>query len=356
MSETTVVVLGAGCSVKYGYPLAKEFVPALESFRASLGVDAEKLKNCIGETIQLLRDANAQTVDELVFRLHTRALDRSSQSSMQAYMHRLRQISNAKLATAALFLSLEQQAKAQPLEGYQRMILRMLPGSDPLQKRFRETRFRLMTFNYDRLFELELLRLFGVDSNTQLLYGDDILNAGLNHCLGESMGFREDRFCFLKLHGSIGMRVREEYGQTRYYAYIDGERPGQVIDISDERFFANASQPLPQDRDPEPLIVFPVEKEFVRSGSENRLAFRDYIKTVWKQAERIMESAAEIWFIGYSFAMMDRPAVVKLLSHAGRCKRVIIQNRPGEAQRICKALAMEHPELTLRFVPYEQEF
>jgi len=137
---------------------------------------------------------------------------------------------------------------------------------------------------------------------------------------------------------------------------LDGAKPGERIELNDDRFFAKSANPLPQDRDPEPLIVFPFEKNFVRSGSPNQLAFREYITAVWQQAERVLEPASEIWFIGYSFAMMDRTAVIALLARARQCKRLVIQNRPGEAQQICRMLAVEHPELRNMLEPYGCDF
>ena len=356
MSGTTVFILGAGCSVKYGYPLAAGFVAAFESFSRSLGDDAQKLKRAVDETVTLMRQANVQTIDELVFRIHNRALDNSKHQSMQAYGIRRQRILKAKIATAALFLSLEQRAKNETLDSYQRLILKMFPGSGDWQQRFRDARCHLLTFNYDRLFEMALLRMFGIDSDTQLLYGESILNSGLNHCMGDSMGFTDDRFCFLKLHGSVGMRIHEEDGRPCYYPYLDGRKPGEKIELNDARFFEKSANPLPQDRDPEPLIVFPFEKDFVRSDSPNQLAFREYVTAVWQQAERVVASASEIWFIGYSFAMMDRSAVIALLAHAKQCQRLVVQNRPGEAERICSLLSVEHPELVIPLVPYGGEF
>ncbi len=239
---------------------------------------------------------------------------------------------------------------------YQRLILKIFPGSGEWQQRFRGTRCHLLTFNYDRLFEMALLRMFGIDAETHLLYGEDILNSGLHHCMGDSMGFKDGRFCFLKLHGSVGMRIHEEYGQPRYYPYLDGAKPGEKLELNDERFLARSANQLPQDLDPKPLIVFPFEKDFVRSGAHNQLAFREYIATVWLQAERVVESATEIWFIGYSFAMMDRTTVLGLLARAKQCERLVVQNLPGEAEKICQILSVEHPELVVPLVPYGCEF
>jgi hypothetical protein len=356
MRETTVFFLGAGCSVKYGYPLAAGLAPAFESFRQSLGDDARKLKQAVDETVALMRQSNVQTVDELVFRIHNGVLDDPKHQSTHAYGVRLQRILKAKIATAALFLALEQCAKSANLDNYQHLILKMFPGSGGWQQRLRNTKCCLLTFNYDRLFEMALLRMFNIDADTQLLYGESILNSGLNHCMGEGIGFKDNCFCYLKLHGSIGMRIHEEYGQPRYYPYLDGAKPGETIELNDGRFFGRSANPLPQDRDPEPLLVFPFEKDFVRSGSPNRLAFREYISAIWQHAERVVALVSEIWFIGYSFAMMDRGAVVDLLTHAKRCKRLVVQNRPGEAEQICRTLSVEQPELGMTLEPYGCEF
>jgi hypothetical protein len=356
MSDNTVYILGAGCSVKYGYPLATNFVSAFESFGRSLGDDGEMLKRAVDETLELMRKANARTVDELVFRIHNGALDEPKHQSTQSFGVRVRRILKAKIATAALFLELEQRANTETLDSYQNLILKMFPGSGDWRHRFRSARCHLLTFNYDRLFEMALLKMFRIDADTQLLYGEDILNSGLHDSMGDSMGFKDDRFCFLKLHGSIGMRIHEEYGAPCYYPYMDGAKPGEKTDLNDDRFFAKSANPNPQDRDPEPLIVFPFEKDFVRSGSQNRLAFRNYINAVWQQAERVVEAATEIWFIGYSFAMMDRTAVVALLAHAKQCRRIVIQNRPGEAEKICQMLSVEQPDIHIPIEPYGCDF
>ena len=72
MSDTTVHVLGAGCSVRYGYPLASGFVPELESFSHSLGDDAQQLKRCVDETVTLMRQESVQTIDDQIGRASCR--------------------------------------------------------------------------------------------------------------------------------------------------------------------------------------------------------------------------------------------------------------------------------------------
>jgi hypothetical protein len=159
----------------------------------------------------------------------------------------------------------------------------------------------------------------------------------------------------LKLHGSLGMRVHAWHGKPRYFPYFDGTFPGEKIEINDQRFLAKAGSALPEDRDPEPLIVFPFEKDFVREGFSNHLVFRDYVDAVWRRAERIVESAEEIWFIGYSFAVMDRTALTGLLNKATACKRIVIQNRKGETNRICQMLSLEL-KIKIPLEPYDCDF
>lgn len=343
MKDTIVYVLGAGCSANYGYPLATGFIPALETFSREFLTDVpdrQRLKQCVDQTVALMRHASVQTIDALIDRIHKQLLDDCRHSDLQASGIRLQRVRSVKIATVALFLWLERVAKSKPLDGYERLLLELFPGSDPLHQRLKRSNYRVLTFNYDRLFEMALLRLFKHDG-TQLLYGESILNSGLNNGLGEGLGFATESFCFLKLHGSAGMRVREEYGEPRSYPYLDGRVPGEDIEINDDRFFGRLGNP-PNDRDPEPLIIFPVEKYFVRSNPSNRLPFREYITGVWKQAEAIVASATELRFIGYSFHPMDFESANRLLESAKLCRRIVLQNRPDEAERIRDTLRNKH--------------
>jgi hypothetical protein len=93
----------------------------------------------------------------------------------------------------------------------------------------------------------------------------------------------------------------------------------------------------------------------VRSGRENLLPFWVYIESVWKRAEQVVSSAKEIRFIGYSFHEMDHLSVIGLLKQAGRCQKIVIQNRPGEAEQICNRLQVEHG-IRIPLVPYACDF
>jgi hypothetical protein len=189
MKDTTVYVLGAGCSANYGYPLATGFIPALETFSREFlndTPDRQKLKRCVDGTVALMRQAGVQTIDSLTDRIHKGLLHDSRHSNTQANGTRNLRVRSAKIATTALFLWLEREAKSKPLDGYERFLLELFPGTGPLRMRLRNSNCHVLTFNYDRLFEMALLRSFGHDE-TQLLYGESVLNSGLNNVLGEGL-------------------------------------------------------------------------------------------------------------------------------------------------------------------------
>src|SRR5438445_10017489 len=97
--------------------------------------------------------------------------------------------------------------------------------------------------------------------------------------------FEPNRFCFLKLHGSVGMTAREEYGEPCHYHDCQGptlDAPGR--ELVDDDFFPRLGK-RPDDQKAEPLIVFPNEKEYVHTSAKNGFPYREYITKVWDQAE-----------------------------------------------------------------------
>jgi hypothetical protein len=76
---------------------------------------------------------------------------------------------------------------------------------------------------------------------------------------------------------------------------------------------------------------------------------------VWQQAEHVIDSATEIRFIGYSFHPMDHGAVIGLLKKTQSCSKLVIQNRPGEAELICRTLQVDHG-IEIPLEPYGCDF
>jgi hypothetical protein len=350
--KNKVYILGAGCSAGYGYPVAKEVVPQLEIYGQSLGGGATKLKQCIADTVELMRQQNVKTVDDLTVRLHTGAFDKLS-GLPQASLHREERIWHAKLAMTALLLSREEKAWQSGLDGYHDLLLELCPGPGNWEQRFRRSSCSVLTFNNDRLFEMAFLRRNGPDLYGKLLYGQFWLNSGFSDIFNSEIKFADGGFCFLKLHGCVGRIVDSEEVEPCYRPIYGDIQPGERVDINDSKFFPTTNT-VSRFRI-HPLMVFPYEKQHIQSG-ERHAIYKRYITTIWGKAEELVKEADEIWVIGYSFHAMDRHSLMNLLSKATKCTRVIVQNINGEADRICKEMRLKHPELNLNWESFDKAF
>ena len=67
MKSKKAYILGAGCSVCNGYPLAKDFLDALKQYQAALErrTNCEGLKQCLINTVSLLEKRGAPTIDRI---------------------------------------------------------------------------------------------------------------------------------------------------------------------------------------------------------------------------------------------------------------------------------------------------
>ncbi len=339
----TVYILGAGCSAGQppagpGFPLACEFAPSLDEFSHKMlaGGDCGRLKSRVDETVKLLHQEKVQTLDTLVARL---AAEARNWSTAPTERNRLdRQVRDAKIATTALFLHLETKAKEAGLPRHDNFLSELFGNFVNWAEASQKSRCHVLSFNYDRLFEMAFLSRFKPDTGQYPLYGKRLLNSGLDFVTGTSISFDVNRFSLLKLRGSAGIRVTNAAGNSDpcIYTYYDGQPGGDGNPINDERFFPQIPNRDPHEGDPEPLIVFPHEKPFVAPGIPTRLPCRNYIPAVWERAGRLVAEATTIWAIGYSFAPIDRDDVVALLRQARRCKTLVVQNRPEAVEAICR--------------------
>ncbi|MGO8837544.1 MAG: hypothetical protein ACLQAH_05165 [Limisphaerales bacterium] len=355
MNGTKVYLLGAGCSCDYGYPLGDEFLARLESFGQSLtGEESKGIRQCVMNTVELLKAKAIPTLDELVARIENGVFDKGSWPSVDVHRERDRRIFEAKLATSALFFSLEPTACKQGLQGYTQLLREIFPGHNNWSTKLKNTNCRVLTFNYDRLFEIEFVNVLQPDTGQFFLYGPSILNSGLSLMRNQVIIFESDRFCYLKLHGSIGMMARDEYGKPYHYVTNQLPTPDEMkIPLIDNDFFRKGSKD-PNEQTSERLIVFPNEKDRVRSNSHNRFPYREYIVRVWEQAARVVADASEIWIVGYSFSPIDRPSVIQLLSAAKNCEKIVVQN--PDAHSICQMLKLKYPELKVPIEAYVSRF
>jgi hypothetical protein len=328
-----VYLLGAGCSAPYGYPLAKEIVSHLDALGKTLGPKAGRLKACIEETVTIMRKHNVRTVDDLSFRLHHNSFEATTGSPIEDERRREGQIRAAKIATAALLLSKETSARKTGLTGYHDLLLETCPHSGGWETKLLSSNCRVLTFNYDRLFETALLSLVGPDLARKGVY-EYLLNSGFSP-FGDEISFKAEGFCFLKLHGSAGAQVKFRGTEAHYHPIIGGCALATEIELTDDLMFSPEERGMVRS---EPLIVFPHEKHHVQSGGRH-LVYERYLSAVWNKAKEMVGEAHEIHVIGYSFATMDRAPVIDLLSGASNCQRVVIQNIDGEADRLCRLLS-----------------
>jgi hypothetical protein len=351
-----VYILGAGCSYheQHGYPLAKQFVAELNSYIGKIEgiVECQRIKKAVEDTVKLFTQGqsgsnHASTIDQLINLILNKRCDdqlKFLNEGSSVHIAGLRQeaVRKAKIATAACFFEKEKVARQHQIDKYkefiQRKVLNETGVSTSCHARLQKSSARVLSFNYDRLFELAFFASFAdVSINQFYAYSDGILNSGLT-VFGNGMEIQKDKFCFLKLHGTIGMQCTEDaFGQEILQI-------GNVIDwkeekITDELFFPATQKPHFSKA---PLIVFPYEKDFIVSGKQNALPFRDYINAVWSHATYVLQEASEIWVIGYSFDPTDCNYLVERIQQAKKCERIVIQNLPAECERIESLLKIDY--------------
>jgi hypothetical protein len=214
-NQTTLIILGAGCSLNR-YPLAKDMLTHLKDFGANLAEDASRLRKLVNQTVNLFerlraKGTMAQTLDDLARLVHNGQLADNGVGTNRLQNNRL--VEEAKVSVAALFLSNEAEAMRDGLAGYRSLMNRIFSsqfGTD-CRAALRKTPFRVLTFNYDRLFELAFRQYFPY-VGTDAFYGPTVLNSGLSHVLPQQVEVDLKRFSFLKLHGSVGLYSYEEAG------------------------------------------------------------------------------------------------------------------------------------------------
>jgi hypothetical protein len=350
----SVYILGAGCSAKY-YPLAKDFRQELSKYADDLSKrpNCDQLKGCVSKTVTLMEQYASPTVDRLILQIMEDVAKRRKSLSTPFGVHRPEhtqletmeddQILDAKIATAAFFLEREGAVK-DGLQSY-RNLLNIIFGGEHGRSALRSTPHRVLSFNYDRLFEIAFGQYFGLDPFG--CYGKELLNAGFEY--DQSYVLEDfDRFCFLKFHGTAGTFVYEHHGQPRFWHIPAGRT------INDTLFWS-PSQPKN-----EPLIVFPYEKDRA-ADSKTSFPFDPYVRAIWQKqgyAERLVQEAQQIRVIGYSFDPNDRKAMMQLLRQSD-CP-IIVQNKSqDDAEQICKELRFDYPgdeAFTRSLEPFGKEF
>jgi hypothetical protein len=338
--ESRVFILGAGCSVECGYPPGTGLKAALKEFLHPIFGNYPRIEQSVTDTIKLLEELpEIETLDQLASYCDesvdewTRKQGGIIEDEAE-FGRRMRwaakHIQHAKIATSAMFLAREEAARRTGLPRHKQFIAEILGGGGaPWQDALRESSCQVLTFNYDQLFEIAFLEAFrSFDSRSHFLYGQEALNSGFLH-YGDCklVDPAQGRFCFLKLHGSVGWWVERKTGGGKLYSV---SAPVKALSL------AEIEGSIPGERDPlsgpEPLMAFPHERQgsqkYLRDqGKSSDYLWAPYIDAVWQHAASIVANATEVRVVGYSFNPIDSRYMVNELLSKATCEKIVIQNK-----------------------------
>ena len=353
-----IYIIGAGCSKDCGYPLGPQMKADLETFRDQLDPSSsERLIRAITQTVELL-DERINTIDALIQKVSEGRLDEAlgidGLDIRQRNIQRSLRERAAALSITANFVAKESTAVQTGLPRYQNLLADLFPGAESTWDLFANSdSIHVLTFNYDRLFELAFLdrfNLYGCDP-----YGIKGLNAGLDAIRG-NIRFAPNAFSFIKIHGSVGMAItdlgRRNVGPYHFHGQIFPlNRAREPLVISDNLFFTEPTSANPDGLKVEPLLFFPSQRQFIL-GNESGFSYHNYVTETWARARHLVSQASEIHVIGYSFGGIDRGPFLDLLQEATLCQRITVRN--PSAEQLCANLAIERPDLEklLRAYPY----
>ena len=344
--ESSVFILGAGCSVECGYPAGTGFAAEFEKFLGQIQEIPDKqcgrIKHSLVCTLKLLSETpGVETLDQLAARIEEDLNDWKRQrgglfaGSDPEHVKRVsiaaKRILDAKIATSAVFLARENNARQKGLGNYKSFINQIL--GEPRWEQARKADCCVLTFNYDRLFEIALSESFPtLDTRTRSLYANDALNSGLD-CNFRKWSLAQPkpgRFCFLKMHGSAGWWVQASRDGGR------GERcywpASPVHGISVEEIEKTIPMECGSPFGWEPLLAFPHERQASQDysncqGESSGYGWAPYINAVWQHAASVVANASEVRVIGYSFNPIDSRYMINQLLSKATCEKIVIQNK-----------------------------
>jgi len=315
---------------------------------------APKLHKMTQNTLDLFQKladqgCHAQTIDDVAWLVHQGKIKCNRGTFQDEHDYRL--VLEAKTVVTAMFLAKECEPAAKALTAYRNFLRRIFPNTTHSHRALAESPWRVLTFNYDRLFELAFRQHFDVDMS-QTFYGPTILNSGLFLGVPGQVQVDANRFSLLKLHGSVGFYGVQEYGRCNHYHMIPD--PVNAVPISDEEFIFGNGHGIYSNRPKPSLIVFPHEKDQLREYPSNTLPFRFYIPEVWRAAREFVSNADEVWIVGYSVPEPDWAPLESLLNAATETCRVIVQNPAAET--ITGRLRVRLPALAERITAHAAKF
>jgi len=319
-----VYILGAGCSVCGNYPLASQVTTKLRDFAQTqlAHEEAKELRRCVTETCEWMMKLGVETIDQLAGRLN------GSEPGV---------VRDAKLAMSIYFLSIEEAAVSQSLKNYSTLFEELFRYGDSelLQERVKATPCRVITYNYDRLFErtfIEWAKQMDRDNEGLSSGLDEFLRKHLNTGLGDphKLNFDPDHFTFLKIHGGVGQfnRVKDGGFKHTYRPKFGSSIP----DFTDKNYY----NPDGYARDFH-TIIFPADK-IVENLSAEEDSLGEYMRELEEQTFAFCQRAEEIQIIGYSIQLIDYFSFKSMIREAKHCNRIVVRNRASEKVRIMRTL------------------
>jgi hypothetical protein len=340
-----ITVLGAGASARCGFPLADDFFPRVKTFGESLGENCRQLQQVIDYVVTKAREFDCLTPDDLALRMYQTRYGENRNEALNILYY-------ARIVTDAFFLHTERQASTSTMRAFKDYWHEVVGSySQNWRAGFPKTRHRLVTFNYDRIAELSFSRYFPEIANNGMdLYGPNMLNTGFSGWKS-GLEFEDEGFCYLKLHGTIGVRPvgRNEVMFDEHFIHYAAGLGTKNPEITDNLYFEPGENGLPK-RKFAPLVAFPIDKQHVESGGEE-YNFKDYIDAICAKAREVFRDAEKIEIIGYSFRAPDKKWLVSLLHSAPEAKKLIIN---PHAKSICEDL--EHRDGVINLVPIERRW
>ncbi len=320
-TPTKVYILGAGCSICGGYPAAKDVAAGLQKFAEQLSAtEAPKLKTCVEQTCALLTQHKVETIDALA-----KILGDNERDTVKA----------AKIAMSAYFFSLEDESVHRAYPKYAAFFDELFRyGENPtpsLEDRIKATPCRVLTYNYDRLFERAFIKWAEREDPSIESIREGIipfLNSGLGS--PQKIKIVTGQFSFLKLHGGIGQSHRsgDPNFDHLYWPPLDKPIPAE---LTNDNYYQRKGR-----ESDEPTIIFPNEKRNPDEPNGGAL-FKGYLE-IWKEARKFCTHATEIHIVGYSVQAIDYFWFKTLLKNTPSDARIIIRNRHTEKDRLERRL------------------
>lgn len=325
LNPTKIYILGAGCSACAGYPLAYQVKDRLRELARDKLTDPKLgvVKEWVEETVALLEKHGVDTVDQLA-----QALGSNSRESRD-------KVKNAKRAMSALFLAFEDEAVSKAFSTYTRLFeVIFSEGKSPfIEERLKTTKARVLTFNYDRLFEGTFLKWVR-GQPTKLAEYERVTFRDLQAVFdGNDPSPDAERFALLKLHGSVAQHHFDGSNHQSDFHYKPDLEEG--FDLA-ESLFGEKEKWVP-------MMVFPHEKEPDDEELKSlKHPFFRYQQSIWEHAQALCHHACEIHVLGYSMQAIDLFHFKKLVESATVqntfLKRVTIADSPSQRLRLVRLM------------------